>query len=280
MRAMLVLHAIVLGVIQGLTEFLPISSSGHLILAREALGWELLADAGLNKTFDVALHAGTLISLLGYFRQDVVRLARAFGASFAGGIGGDLERRLAWLIAVGTVPAAIAGVVGEEFVEETLGNPLLVSGLLIGVALLIWLADWRGRKVRGLPELGWWDSLLMGVAQATALAPGVSRSGITITTGLARGLRREAAARFSFLLSIPIVAGASVYSLLGLVRDPSALPAGSVSAFVAGMAAAAASGYLCIHYFLRYLQTRGLAPFVVYRVLVGATLLWWFARGV
>lgn len=272
---MLLFHAVVLGIVQGLTEFLPVSSSGHLILVREVFGWELLADDHLNKMFDVALHAGTFCALAVYFRSDLARLAKAFGASLRGGIAGDVDRRLSWLIVIGTVPAAVAGLSGQAAIETKLGNPMLVSGLLVVFALVLWAAERRGAKRRALREAGWWDGVALGVAQATSLVPGVSRSGITITAGLARGMTREAAARFSFLLSIPIVGGTVAYSLLGLVREPGALPAGALGVFAVGMVAAVVSGYLCIHYFLRYLQTRSLVPFVVYRIGLGVFLLLW-----
>jgi undecaprenyl-diphosphatase len=274
---MLLIQVVVLGIIQGLTEFLPISSSGHLLLVRELTGWELLQDPHLNTIFDVALHAGTFFALLVYFRADIIRLFRGFISSLPHGIKGDPDRRLPWLIVFGTVPAAIAGVAGEDTIEDLLRQtPELIAALLIAFGLLLWLAEWRGRKVRQLSDASWWDGILVGVAQAMALAPGVSRSGITITAGLARGMTRETAARFSFLLSIPIVGGAALYSFVGLAREPIALPAGSTLVFIVGMLAAAVSGYLCIRYFLRYLQKRALAPFVIYRVILGIALLAWF----
>mgnify|MGYP005836550541 CR=1 FL=1 len=267
------LQALALGIVQGLTEFLPVSSSGHLILVREALGWKLLADPHLNKSFDVALHGGTFIALACYFWRDIGRLLRAWAASFRAGLGDEPERRLAWLVVIGAVPGAVAGLLGEDVIENRLGAPRLVAAQLIAFALLLWLAEARGRKERELAQAGWWDGVLIGLAQALALAPGVSRSGVTITAGLARGMTRETAARFSFLLSLPIVAGSAAYSLAGLVKDPGLLPPGSPALFGAGMVAAAVSGFLCIHYFLRYLQTRTLSPFVVYRVGLGLALL-------
>jgi undecaprenyl-diphosphatase len=202
-----------------------------------------------------------------------VRLAKAFFSSLRHGIGGDSERRMAWLMVVATVPAALAGVAGQEVVETRLGAPMLVAGQLIIFALVLWVAERFGRKQRGLEQASWTEGIVVGVAQAMALAPGVSRSGITITGGLALGLKREAAARLSFLLSIPIVGGTAAYSFLGLAKHHVVMPPGSAGMFVVGMAAAAASGYLCIRYFLRYLQTRSLAPFVVYRMLLGGAML-------
>jgi undecaprenyl-diphosphatase len=267
------LKAAALGVVQGLTEFLPVSSSGHLILMRDVLGWEMLADQHLNKVFDVALHAGTFFSLVIYFWPDVVRLLSAFAASVRHGINGDTDRRIAWLIVIGTVPAAVAGLAAQEVIETTLGTPMLVAGELVVFAFVLWLAERWGRKQRVLSAVTWWDGILVGAAQAVALAPGVSRSGITITAGLARGMKREAAARFSFLLSIPIVGGTAAYSFAGLIKNQAAMPSGGPAMFAVGMVAAAASGYLCIHYFLRYLQTRSLTPFVIYRIGLGLALL-------
>jgi undecaprenyl-diphosphatase len=272
---MLLFQAVVLGIVQGLTEFLPVSSSGHLILVRDVFQWKLLGDDHLNKMFDVALHAATFCALAVYFRPDLARLAKAFGASLRGGIAGDFDRQLAWLLVVGTVPAAVAGLLLRTAIETKLAEPLLVSTLLVIFALVLWAAEWRGLKRRELREAGWWDGIVLGVAQATSLVPGVSRSGITITAGLARGMTREAAARFSFLLSIPIIGGTALYGLLSLLREPGAFSADSIGMFAVGMVAAGVSGYLCIHYFLRYLQTRSLVPFVTYRIGLGVFLLLW-----
>jgi undecaprenyl-diphosphatase len=271
--------AAILGIVQGLTEFLPISSSAHLILVREALGWKLLADPHLNKMFDAALHAGTFFALLVYFREDVLRLLGAFVAGLRGGISADPERRLAWGIAIGTIPAAIAGVLGEKVIEQVLGEPKLVAIELIAFALLLWYADQRGRRRHTIESASLSDGLLLGIAQSLALAPGVSRSGITMTAGLARGMTRETAARFSFLLSIPIVAGAAAYSALSLLRHPDTLPHGIAPEFLIGMLTATISGYFCVAYFLRYLQTKSLTPFVIYRIVLGVVLLGWMAVG-
>lgn len=156
---------------------------------------------------------------------------------------------------------------------------MLVSAQLIIFALILWLAERQGRKERGISDTAWADGIIIGAAQALALAPGVSRSGITITAGLARGLQRESAARFSFLLSIPIIGGTAAYSCLGLVRHPEVLPTGSLGLFAIGMVAAIISGYLCIRFFLRYLQTRTLTPFIIYRIGLGLLLLGWFGIG-
>jgi len=275
---MQLLHAAILGVIQGLTEFLPVSSSGHLILVREFFGWSLLNDTHWNTIFDLSVHAGTFVGVLAYFWSDILRLAGAFFATFRHGIGGIAERRLAWVIAVATMPAALAGIFGEDVIETYMREaPMVVASLLIFFGVVLWLADLRGRRSRGLEETGWLDGVLIGVAQSLALAPGVSRSGITMTVGLAFGMTRETAARYSFLLSVPIIGGAALYGLYNVVGELANLPAGSVPTFATGFLSAAISGYFCIRYFLSYLQRHALAPFVIYRVVIGAFLLVWFA---
>ena len=274
------LQAAVLGLIQGLTEFLPVSSSAHLILVRELLGWGLFENTHWNTIFDLSVHAGTLAALLAYFWSDVSRLLSAFLASFRLGIAGVPERRLAWIILAATIPAALAGVLGESAIEGSFRQaPMIVAALLILFGLVLWAAERLGRKTRSLQRLGWFDGLLVGLVQALALAPGVSRSGITMTAGLARGLTREAAARFSFLLSLPIIAGAALYGLHSAAQSTSALPSGSAPIFAIGFLSAGISGYLCIRYFLSYLQKRALTPFIVYRIALGAFLIIWFALG-
>ena len=273
------LKAALLGIVQGLTEFLPVSSSGHLLLVEKALHWDLLADPHLGKAFDVALHAGTFLALVLYFRKEVVRLLAAFVASLRFGVKGNEERRIAWFIVIGTIPAAIAGVKWEKVIEERLGGITLIAVQLIVFGIVLYLAERLGRKVRTLREANLGDGILIGLAQALALAPGVSRSGITISTGLARGLKRDSAARFSFLLSIPIVGGTAVYSLLKLAKDHAGLGGDMPQMFVVGMVTAAISGYLCIRYFLGYLEHRSLTPFVIYRIALGVMLLAFFRGG-
>jgi undecaprenyl-diphosphatase len=277
---MQLIQAAILGVVQGLTEFLPVSSSGHLILVREFFGWELLSDTHWNTIFDLSVHAGTFVGVLVYFWSDVLRLGDAFFTSFRHGVAGVPERRLAWVIVLATIPAALAGVLGQDVIEEHLREaPMMVAGLLIVFGLVLWLADWRGRQARELRETGWIDGIVIGLAQALALAPGVSRSGITITAGLAFGMTRETAARYSFLLSLPIIGGAALYGFYSVLGELSHLPDGSLSIFAVGFLSAALSGYFCIRYFLSYLQRHALAPFVIYRLAVGAFLLIWFALG-
>ncbi len=272
------IQAALLGLIQGLTEFLPISSSAHLILVREFFGWDLLADAHWNTIFDLSVHAGTFAGLLLYFWSDVLRLAGAFFSTFRHGIGGVSDRRLAWILVIATAPAALAGVLGEDVIEAHLREaPMIVAALLIVFGIILWLAEWRGRKARAVHETRWLQGIAIGVAQALALAPGVSRSGITMTAGLAFGMTREAAACFSFLLSLPIIGGAALYGAHDVIQNTSALPTGSAPIFALGFLSAALSGYLCIRYFLGYLQRHTLGPFITYRILAGAFLLTWFA---
>jgi len=274
-------QAAILGLIQGLTEFLPVSSSAHLILVRDVLHWNLLGDdPHWNTIFDLSVHAGTFAALLVYFRQDVARLLDAFFTSFRRGLGGVPERRLAWIILIATIPAAVAGVSAESVIEANLRQaPSIVASLLVIFGLALWLAERVGRKLRETRQIGWVDGIIIGLFQALALAPGVSRSGITMTAGLARGLTRETAARFSFLLSLPVIGGAALFGLHEAAQNAASLPPGSTPIFTVGFFSAGISGYLCIRYFLAYLQRRSLAPFIVYRVALGVLLLVWFALG-
>jgi len=274
---MQLIHAALLGVIQGLSEFLPISSSGHLILVRELFGWQLLADTHLNTIFDLSVHAGTFVGVLVHFWSDVIRLAGAFLSTFRHGIAGVPDRRLAWILVFATIPAALAGILGEDFIEAHLREaPMIVAALLIVFGVILWVAERRGRKARKLEETGWTDGIAIGIAQALALAPGVSRSGITMTFGLAFGMTRETAARYSFLLSLPIIGGAALYGLHSVIGELSHLPPGAPPTFAVGFLSAAISGYFCIRCFLSYLQKHALTPFVIYRIAVGAFLLIWF----
>jgi len=272
------LQAVVLGLVQGLTEFIPISSSAHLIIVPWLLGWP---DPGL--TFDVALHLGTLAALLAYFWGDWVSLLSGTFASRQGLAGRSRVRhqsqRLLWFILIGSVPGGIAGVLGDRYIERFFHQPssphqatpmLVIAGLMAALGLVLWAGERYARHRRLLADLTWKDTVLIGLAQALALLPGVSRSGSTITAGLLLGLRREAAARFSFLLATPIVAGAGLKKLLDVVRDGSSAPPGLATAV--GFLVAAASGYLCIKYLLLYLQRRTTHIFVCYRLALGAFL--------
>lgn len=256
------LHAIVLGIIQGLAEFLPISSSAHLVLAPWLLGWE---DPGL--AFDVALHVGTLVALLWYFRAEWLRLlSSALVVCRTRSLPGPEERRLAYLV-VGTIPGGIAGILFERKANVAFRAPVLVASALIALGILLWLADVACPARRSLDEVRWRDALLIGVAQAFAIVPGVSRSGSTITAGRALGFDRESAAVFSFLLSMPIIAGAAVHEL------PRLSHAGFTAPLLIGVVSAAVSGWFAIAVLLQFVKRHSYGVFAVYRVLVGAAVL-------
>jgi undecaprenyl-diphosphatase len=270
---MSLIHAIIMALVQAFTEFLPVSSTAHLILFPWLLHWQ---DPGL--AFDVALHAGTLVALVLYFFKDWLTLIIC-------GLGGKYpasapaeeiaqHRRMFWYMVLGTIPAAVAGVLFHHQIEETLRQPKIVGVSLVAVALLMWWADSRKNLSRKLESSNLVDAGAIGTAQAIALWPGVSRSGITITTGLFRGLTREAATRFSFLLSMPAILGAVVMELPKLIKMHKVggldLPMSTlaISIVVSGIA-----GYFVIAFFLRYLQTRTLKVFVVYRLVFGIIVL-------
>jgi undecaprenyl-diphosphatase len=271
-------QALVLGVTQGLTELLPISSSGHLILVPWLADWHYLADhEDFNKTFDVALHLGTLVSVVAYFWSDVVRYVGAWLASIRLRRIGTIDERLAWGVFFATIPAAITGAIGESAIEDHLGLPWQIAILLAVFGVLLWLAD-RSSQDRSLESLGIGTAFLIGISQILALMPGVSRSGITITTGRLRGLDRDAAARFAFLLLIPIVFGAVVFKGLKVLRDP--LPAGSTGPFIVGTLAAAAVGLIAIDLLLGYVRRHSYSPFVIYRLVAAVAVLAIIAAGV
>jgi undecaprenyl-diphosphatase len=262
------LQVIVLAVIQGITEFLPVSSSAHLILVPVFTDWD---DQGL--AFDVALHLGSLAAVVLYFRRQLLAMTASWCASIVGR-GMDGEARLAWWVILGTLPVGLAGLAFHDWVAEAMRSPLILAGGLIVFGLALGVADWRHRGGRSEYQLGWREVLLIGGAQALALIPGTSRSGITITAALLLGMSREGAARFSFLLSIPVIVLASGLEILGLVADPEPI---DWPAMVAGVILSAGSAYLCIHLFLVAIRRIGMQPFVVYRLLLGLWLLWLFA---
>jgi undecaprenyl-diphosphatase len=271
------LEALLLGVVQGLTEFLPISSSGHLILVPWLQSYTFLQDhEAFNKTFDVALHAGTLVAALAYFRAEVAMLLRGFGQALRQRAIRSQEQRLAVTIAIGTVPAVIAGGIGSSFIDEHLGEPWMIAIQLIVFGALLGYAD-RMPQRRNLEDADLRDGWIVGLAQVLALAPGTSRSGITITAGRWLGLDRDAAARFSFLLLIPAVAGATLYKAAGAVHE--GLPPGVAGPMIVGTIAAAASGYMAISFLLRLLRTTSYRPFVLYRYAVGVAVLLIIATG-
>jgi undecaprenyl-diphosphatase len=247
------LQTVLLALLQGLTEFLQISSSAHLILLPRLLGW---GDQGL--AFDVAVHVGTLLAVVLYWLQSC--LNRRMSA----------DARLAWLVLLGTVPVAVAGLALHDVIETYLRSPMVIALATIGFGILLGLADWRGRQSRSEITLTVPDVIWIGLAQALALVPGTSRSGITMTAALALGLTRSAAARFSFLLSIPVILMAGGFESLKLVQQLEPVAWGSI---LLGTAIAAVSAYLCIHFFMRLIERVGMFPFVVYRLLLGAFLL-------
>lgn len=260
-------QALALGITQGLSELLPISSSGHLILVPWLADWRYLQrHQDFNKTFDVSLHLGTLIAVVAYFWFDLVRYLKAFFASVkARSIRSD-DERVAVGAAIATIPAAIAGALGESAIEDRFGQPWQIAIFLAVFGLLLWLAD-RRPEATDLNRLGLGRSILIGLSQILALMPGVSRSGITITTGRFSGLTRDAAARFSFLLLIPIVVGAVLYKgVKHVVLNP--LPAGSTGPFLVGTMAAAGVGLIAIEMLLGYVRRRDYSPFVLYRLAV------------
>ncbi len=269
------LQAIWLGILQGLTEFLPISSSGHLILMRYWFGWEI-GDPQVELMFDLALHVGTLVAIVMYFWRDLVRIGSSV---FSNDPARVVDRRLAWGILVGCIPAALVGALFDDVIEEYFRSQYaLIAGLLIGIGILMAVVDRLGRKTRSIESVGVIDAFLIGMAQSFALIPGFSRSGITIVAGLMLGLQREAAARFSFLLATPITFGAAAWSFRKAFKE--GIPAEMVVPMLAGGAAALVVGWLCIAFLIRYLRTRSLMPFVVYRVIIGgATLVRFFTGG-
>jgi undecaprenyl-diphosphatase len=265
-------QAFVLGVTQGLTELLPISSSGHLILVPWLFDWRYLeTHDAFNKTFDVALHLGTLVAVIAYFWRDVVTYTTAWVRSVRRRRIEGAEERLAWYIAAATVPAAIAGAAGESFIEGKLGQPWQIAILLAVFGVLLWLADRTPQQMQ-IEQLPFRTAFAIGISQILALMPGVSRSGITITTGRFAGLTRDAAARFGFLLLIPIVFGAVLFKGLKDVVLGS-LPAGSTGPFVVGTLAAAAVGLVAIDLLLGYVRRNDYTPFVVYRLAAALAVL-------
>ena len=260
------LHAFILGLLQGLTEFLPVSSSAHLILLPELLGWD---DQGL--LYDLAAHFGSLLALLAYFRQDLARMGAGWLASFSAGRNHDAD--LVWFLLVATVPICLAGLLFHQAIEH-LRDPLVIAAATVLFGLLLWWADHNGRRERDLRALGVRDAILIGLFQALAMVPGASRAGITITAGLLLGLNRKAAGRFSFLLAIPTILLASGYELLNVslsaaTVDRAALFTVSTVSFT--------SAYLTIHWFLKLVERTGMLPYVIYRLALGGVLFVLFA---
>jgi len=260
------LHILILALLQGLTEFLPISSSGHLILPKELLGWQ---DQGL--VFDVAVHLGSLTAVLLYFRRDLWLLGRDWSLHLLRRQPGNEHSRLAWLLLLATWPVCLAGFLGDDWIEQNLRSIAVVGWTTLGFGLVLGWADWRGSRRKTLADLTWTLALAIGLAQVLALIPGTSRSGITITMALLLGLQRQDAARFSFLLSIPVILASGGYKTLELVTQSDAVAWADLllAAVIAGV-----SAFLCIHYFLRFIEKIGMTPFVIYRLLLGGFLLY------
>jgi undecaprenyl-diphosphatase len=272
-------QAFVLGVVQGFTELLPISSSGHLILVPWLFDWHYLEEnKDFNKTFDVALHLGTLVAVVVYFWADIVRLIAAWFRSVGRRGIETADEKIAWLVFVASIPAALAGALGEKVIEDHLGAPWQIAINLAVFGVLLWIAD-RSAQTRKLDDLGLWPALGVGAAQALSLMPGVSRSGITITAGRFLKLDRDSAARLSFFLLIPIVFGAVLYKGLTDVVFGS-LPSGSAGPFVVGTIAAAGAGLIAIELLLGYVRRHDYTIFVVYRLCLAAAILIIIATGV
>ena len=268
---MSIFHAIVLGLVQGLTEFLPISSSGHLILAPWLFGWNDFNDIAIQKAFDTSLHLGTLIAVLFYLRADLVPYVReGIKVVVTPKKANKTVGRRAWMFVLSAVPAGIAGAIAEEWITEKLGTPALVAiSLMVFGAILIW-AD-RQVGTRDVDTFSTRDALLIGAAQVIALNPGTSRSGITITAARKFGFSRDAAARVSFLMSVPVIGGAVLLKLAKLAKD--GIPEGFITPMIVGVIAAGISGWFAMWGMIRLLRSRSFTPFVMYRFVAGFSVL-------
>lgn len=261
------LHIVVLAVIQGLTEFLPISSSAHLILVPVIFNWP---DQGL--AFDVAVHVGSLFAVIIYFRKEIQRMSKDWASSiFERKLVG--ESGLAWAVLLGTIPAGLGGLIFNHAIEENLRSPFVIALATTGFALLLWYADAKGQQNRSEHSIKIKDIVIIGMMQAIALIPGTSRSGITITAGLLVGLSRDAAARFSFLLSIPLILASGGLKTKELIESTTRV---DWHAIILGTVLSAISAYLCIHLFLKLINRIGMMPFIIYRLLLGILLLFLF----
>jgi len=264
--------AVLLGVIQGLTEFLPVSSSAHLILARAFFGWNA---EGFGLAFDVACHVGTLAAVVAYFRRDLVEMAAALPGVFDRRAS-EPARRIR-LIAAGTMPVVVFGVLASGLVERTLRTPVVAAVNLAAVALIFFVVERVGSQQRGERSVSAGEATLIGCAQAAALVPGVSRSGATISAAMFMGLRRDEAARFTFLLGVPAILAAAGKESIVLFRQ--GLAPGEGPLFAAGAIASAIVGYLTVKYFIRYLGGHSLRPFAWYRLALAASVLVWWMSG-
>ena len=266
-----ILHAIILGLVQGFSEFLPISSSGHLALVPWLFGWNDFADvtngASIEKAFDTALHLGTLVAVLFYLRAELIGYVREGIRIVVSPKRADKQMgKRAWLFVASAIPAGIAGAIGQQWITDKLGTPVLIAVSLVVFGLLLLWAD-RQQGTRDVDTFTRKDALLIGLAQVLALNPGTSRSGITITAARKFGFSRDAAARVSFLMSVPVIGGAVLFSLVKLVRD--GIPDGLIAPMIAGIIAAGVSGWVAMWGMIRILRTRNFNMFVLYRVAVG-----------
>ncbi len=272
-----IIHAVILGLVQGLSEFLPISSSGHLLLVPWLFGWHDFDNAAIEKAFDVALHLGTLVAVVGYFRRDLVVYVReGVRLLVRRERPANAEGRLAWLLVMSSIPAAIAGALFEKTIDNRLGTPGLIAASLIVFGVLLAVADRRAGQ-RSLVDYQGDDALKIGAAQVLALNPGTSRSGITMTAARFLGFSRDAAARASFLMAIPVTAGAVAYKLLKLAGD--GIPAGLGVPMIVGIVTAGLSGWAAVWGTLRLIRTRSFMPFVIYRCALGIVVLVILAAG-
>ena len=265
-----ILHAIVLGLVQGLTEFLPVSSSGHLLLVPWLMGWNDFADVSVEKAFDVALHLGTLIAVAGYFRKDLAKYIQdGLRMVFQRQRPSTPEGRLAWLLVVASIPAALFGAVFGNWVDENLGKPVIIGLSLILFAVVLAWADRRPGE-RDFSQMSRRDAGLIGMAQVLALNPGTSRSGISISAARLLGFDRDSAVRFSFLLSIPVTAGAVLVKLTKLLDD--GVPDGLAMPMLIGIVTAGLSGWLAVAGLLRLIKTQTFNAFVIYRLAAGVAV--------
>jgi len=270
-------HAIVLGLVQGLSEFLPISSSGHLLLVPWLFGWDDFESESVEKAFDVALHIGTVFAAIAYFRNDLVRYVReGLALVVRRERPATQDGKLAWLLVVSTIPAAAVGALFESQIDERLGTPTIIAVSLIVFGLVLALAD-RVVGHRRVQSYTARDALLVGAAQAIALNPGTSRSGITMTAARLRGFDRESAARLSFLMMIPVTTGAVLLKMLGLIDE--GIPDGLHVPMVVGVVTSGLAGWFAVWGTIRFVQTRSFTPFVIYRVALGIAVLVIVAAG-
>jgi undecaprenyl-diphosphatase len=271
------LEALLLGIVQGLTEFLPISSSGHLILVPWLQDYTFLEEnESFNKTFDVALHLGTLIAVISYFWADLGRMLRGWFRTLRSRSIETVDERLAWVVVVATIPAVIVGGLGEDWIDRHLGEPWMIATALIFFGLLLGVSDRRPQD-ESVSDISLGQGLILGIAQSLALSPGTSRSGITITAARFMGIDRDGAARISFLMLVPVTAGALAVKAYGATTE--GLPDGVAGPLIVGMVASGVSGYLAIAGLLRFVRTHSYDAFVVYRVIVGLLVLAVIATG-